>query len=289
MAPRPRPEQVPRCARDDDSGARLRDRLKSRLLQALPSPSTTACPAAPASPPVPPATCTSAGPAPRCTAGWRRGAAVASSSCGSRTPTASAAPRARSTRSWTAMDWLGLDYDEGPVYQTARLDRYREVASGCWTPARPTTPTRAARRSTPCAKRRWRPAASRATRARPRRRAGVSRRSQPRGPPEEPARGSVVFLGRQGQGPHRVANSELDDLVLIRARTGTPPTTSRSWSTTSTWRSPTWSAATTTSTTPRARSTSTGARRAGAGVRAPADDPRRAWRQAVQAHTAPPT
>ncbi|GGA69777.1 glutamate--tRNA ligase [Arenimonas soli] len=27
-----------------------------------------------------------------------------------------------------AMDWLGLDYDEGPVFQTARLDRYREVA-----------------------------------------------------------------------------------------------------------------------------------------------------------------
>ncbi|HEX5757135.1 MAG TPA: glutamate--tRNA ligase [Arenimonas sp.] len=28
-----------------------------------------------------------------------------------------------------AMDWLGLDYDEGPIYQTARLDRYREVAA----------------------------------------------------------------------------------------------------------------------------------------------------------------
>ncbi len=27
-----------------------------------------------------------------------------------------------------AMDWMGLDYDEGPVYQTHRLDRYREVA-----------------------------------------------------------------------------------------------------------------------------------------------------------------
>ncbi len=27
-----------------------------------------------------------------------------------------------------AMDWLGLDHDEGPVYQTQRLDRYREVA-----------------------------------------------------------------------------------------------------------------------------------------------------------------
>ena len=27
-----------------------------------------------------------------------------------------------------AMDWLGLDYDEGPVFQTHRLDRYREAA-----------------------------------------------------------------------------------------------------------------------------------------------------------------
>jgi glutamyl-tRNA synthetase len=27
-----------------------------------------------------------------------------------------------------AMDWLGLNYDEGPIYQTHRLDRYREVA-----------------------------------------------------------------------------------------------------------------------------------------------------------------
>jgi glutamyl-tRNA synthetase len=28
-----------------------------------------------------------------------------------------------------AMDWLGLGYDEGPVYQTQRLARYREVAA----------------------------------------------------------------------------------------------------------------------------------------------------------------
>ena len=27
-----------------------------------------------------------------------------------------------------AMDWLGLNYDEGPVYQTQRIERYREVA-----------------------------------------------------------------------------------------------------------------------------------------------------------------
>ena len=26
-----------------------------------------------------------------------------------------------------SMDWLGLDYDEGPFYQTQRFDRYREV------------------------------------------------------------------------------------------------------------------------------------------------------------------
>mgnify|MGYP006393937381 CR=1 FL=1 len=27
-----------------------------------------------------------------------------------------------------AMDWLGLEYDEGPIYQTERLGRYQEVA-----------------------------------------------------------------------------------------------------------------------------------------------------------------
>jgi glutamyl-tRNA synthetase len=27
-----------------------------------------------------------------------------------------------------AMEWLGLDYDEGPIYQTHRLDRYKEMA-----------------------------------------------------------------------------------------------------------------------------------------------------------------
>ena len=29
-----------------------------------------------------------------------------------------------------AMDWLGLDYDEGPFYQTQRFDRYREAIDG---------------------------------------------------------------------------------------------------------------------------------------------------------------
>ena len=36
--------------------------------------------------------------------------------------------RPRSSRSSTSMRWLGLDYDEGPIYQMQRLERYREVA-----------------------------------------------------------------------------------------------------------------------------------------------------------------
>ena len=27
------------------------------------------------------------------------------------------------------MSWMGLDWDEGPIYQTARFERYREVIS----------------------------------------------------------------------------------------------------------------------------------------------------------------
>jgi hypothetical protein len=39
-----------------------------------------------------------------------------------------------------AMEWLGLDYDEGPIYQTHRLDRYKEVAEQWSPPVMPTTP-----------------------------------------------------------------------------------------------------------------------------------------------------
>jgi glutamyl-tRNA synthetase len=28
---------------------------------------------------------------------------------------------------FAAMEWLGLDWDEGPYYQTQRFERYREV------------------------------------------------------------------------------------------------------------------------------------------------------------------
>ena len=32
--------------------------------------------------------------------------------------------------SWKGMQWLALDADEGPYYQTQRFDRYREVIAG---------------------------------------------------------------------------------------------------------------------------------------------------------------
>ena len=54
-----------------------------------------------------------------------------------------------------AMDWLGLDYDEGPIYQTAAPRRATARSPSRWSPpAPPTTPTRPARNSTRCARRR---------------------------------------------------------------------------------------------------------------------------------------
>ena len=49
----------------------------------------------------------------------------------------------------------------------------------------------------------------------------------------------------QVQGRVVIPNKDLDDLVILRS-TATRPTCSRSWSTTTTWASPTSSAATTT-------------------------------------------
>ncbi len=53
---------------------------------------------------------------------------MAAASCfGSRTPTWSARPPRPSSRFSTALEWAGLDHDEGPFYQTKRFDRYQEV------------------------------------------------------------------------------------------------------------------------------------------------------------------
>jgi len=154
-----------------------------------------------------------------------------------------------------AMDWLGLDYDEGPIYQTQRLDRYREVAeqmvaAGTAYYAYETKEELEAMRE-----------AAMATGAKPRysgaaRDAGLSRRDDPnrvirfRNPLD-----GVVAWDDKVKGRIEIANSELDDLVIFRSD-GSRPTTSRWSSTTSTCASPMSSVATTTSTTRRARSTS---------------------------------
>ena len=59
-----------------------------------------------------------------------------------------------------SMRWLGLDHDEGPIYQMQRLDRYAAVIARMLEEAPPTTATarrrsstRLARRSAPAARR----------------------------------------------------------------------------------------------------------------------------------------
>ncbi len=102
-----------------------------------------------------------------------------------------------------AMEWLGLDYDEGPIYQTHRLDRYREVAeqlvaSGHAYYAYETKDELEAMREAAMArgdKPRYSGVCARGQPA-------VPRRPQPRDPLPQPAR-RHGGMGRQGQGPHR--------------------------------------------------------------------------------------
>jgi glutamyl-tRNA synthetase len=65
-----------------------------------------------------------------------------------------------------AMAWLGLDYDEGPIYQTHRLDRYKEVAEQLVASGHAYYAYETKQELEACAKRRWRRARSRATTAR---------------------------------------------------------------------------------------------------------------------------
>ena len=103
-----------------------------------------------------------------------------------------------------AMEWLGLDYDEGPIYQTQRLDRYREVAeqlvaSGHAYYAYETREELEAMREAAMAaneKPRYNGA------YRDRNEPAAARRSEPRDPLQEPDRRHRRVRG-QGQGPHR--------------------------------------------------------------------------------------
>ncbi|NDU91329.1 MAG: glutamate--tRNA ligase, partial [Ferrovum sp.] len=115
------------------------------------------------------------------------------------------------------MAWLGLDYDEGPFYQMKRLDRYREVveqllqaghAYYCYASKEELETLREGQRARgekPRYDGRWRD--SKATPP-----AGV----KPVIRFKTPHTGEITFNDLV-KGPITVANSELDDLVLMRA------------------------------------------------------------------------
>jgi len=116
-----------------------------------------------------------------------------------------------------AMDWLGLGYDEGPIYQTQRLDRYREVAeqmvaAGTAYYAYETKDELEAARN-----------AAIAAKEKPRYSGAYRERNEPyREDPnrvirfKNPLDGTVVFEDKV-KGRIEFANSELDDLVIFRA------------------------------------------------------------------------
>ncbi|MEN5060486.1 glutamate--tRNA ligase [Luteimonas sp. TWI1416] len=115
-----------------------------------------------------------------------------------------------------AMDWLGLDYDEGPIYQTHRLDRYREVAEqlvadGKAYYAYESKDELDAMREAAMA-RGDKPRYDGAYRER-----GEARREDPNRVIrlKNPLEGTVVWEDKV-KGRIEIANSELDDLVLFR-------------------------------------------------------------------------
>ncbi len=116
-----------------------------------------------------------------------------------------------------AMQWLGLDYDEGPIYQTHRLQRYREVAEQmvaagtAYYAYESKEELQAAREAAEAAK------------EKPRYNGAYRDRNEPfRDDPnrvirfKNPLDGTVV-LEDKVKGRIEIANSELDDLVIFRA------------------------------------------------------------------------
>ncbi len=133
--------------------------------------------------------------------------------------------RERSTQAATdaildSMAWLGLDYDEGPFYQTQRMARYREtlddmlargLAYYCYMTQEELEALREAqmaRGEKPRYDGRWRPENSVGKKPP----AGVKPVIRFRNPDE----GAVVWEDRV-KGRIEIANSELDDLVITRS------------------------------------------------------------------------
>ncbi|MGV8959557.1 MAG: glutamate--tRNA ligase [Stenotrophomonas sp.] len=115
-----------------------------------------------------------------------------------------------------AMDWLGLDYNEGPIYQTDRVARYKEVAeqlvaAGKAYYAYESREELDAMREAAMAKQekpRYNGAA---------REANLPYRDDPNRVIrfKNPLQGTVVFDDLI-KGPIEIANSELDDMVIFR-------------------------------------------------------------------------
>jgi glutamyl-tRNA synthetase len=122
------------------------------------------------------------------------------------------------------MDWLGLDHDEGPFYQTRRMDRYKEViqqmlAAGtayhCYTSREELDALRAAQEANgekPRYDGRWRPEPGKTLDA-PEGVAPVVRFRNPTG--------GAVAWDDLVKGRIEIANAELDDFIIARAD-GTP-------------------------------------------------------------------
>jgi glutamyl-tRNA synthetase len=120
-----------------------------------------------------------------------------------------------------AMRWLQLDFDEGPVFQMQRIERYREViaqmlaqgsAYHCWCSTAELDTMREAQRARgekPRYDGRWRPEPGKTLPAAP---PGVSPVVRFRNPTDGAVRWNDIV-----KGPIAIANSELDDLVICRA------------------------------------------------------------------------
>lgn len=120
-----------------------------------------------------------------------------------------------------SMDWLGLDYDEGPIYQMQRLHRYREVveqmlAAGtayrCYTTPAELDAMKAAQEARG-EKRRydgtWRPEPGKTLPPVPQ---GVTPVVRFRNPLDGEVRWDDLV-----KGPISIGNREIDDLIIVRA------------------------------------------------------------------------
>ncbi len=123
------------------------------------------------------------------------------------------------------MQWLGLDYDEGPFYQMQRMDRYKEViqtmldagtAYHCYSSREELDALREqqmANKQKPRYDGKWRPEVGKALPTPP---AGITPAIRFKNPV-----GGVVAWDDMVKGRIEIANAELDDLIIARAD-GTP-------------------------------------------------------------------